>query len=190
MKREIGTSGFKFNVSAFRRFVESGFNPEAAKIKRGDTLVSFDWAQPLSVSLMMGTSSGAKRNNVKRLKAEDSISLQLSRIFSLSHANSVLESVSAGVDTLAEQPLLTGIRRALRTDKASEMLLEIGASVPASLAPSFLYQVNQMLDNTWRETRNDKPKTVFQAASINTQPRLRGLTRPLESSEKLCLSLF
>jgi hypothetical protein len=37
------------------RYIQSGFNPKKAGTKTGDTFVSYDWAQPISIAVSLGT---------------------------------------------------------------------------------------------------------------------------------------
>lgn len=138
LQRQMGMGGYKLNVDGLIRFVSSGFNPQASQPKEGDRLITYDWAQPMAIGLSMGA-------NIAENKGRISNEGQLSAI---------VNAVQGGVDTLQEQPLVTGIKQFMRTGDAVKAIADGVQSLPASFVPTLSNQVNQAFDNTARETHS------------------------------------
>lgn len=141
-QRLSGEGGFKFNIDAFKRFVASGFDEEAAKGQEGDTLVSYDWFQPQSFTFSMGVNAAKGSKDAKDYMA------------------SIADGLNSGVSTLTEQPLVTGVTRFAQTTNlqgAASAFMESFLQAPASFTPSLLNQVGQATDNTARETYSNNP---------------------------------
>lgn len=139
-QRAEGLGGYQINVSAFKRWVAGGFNKDAGKLREGDTLVSYDWAQPAAIPLSAGAALGAR----KPQKA----------------GSSPKNAVANSLNTLVEQPLLQGVQRLFGgyggiTDSA----VETAKGVPASFTPTILNQAGQLIDNTPRNTTDPNPFT-------------------------------
>jgi hypothetical protein len=134
LQKAQGLGGYQINASALKRWVMSGFNEDAAKLREGDTLVSYDWAQPIAIPVSAGATLGAEKPKIAGSKA----------------ANAYLDSVN----TLVEQPLLQGVQRLFGgqgTDVVDAGLKTL-QSAPASFSPTALNQIGQLLDNTSRNT--------------------------------------
>ena len=140
LQKTTGQGAYQINVSALRRFIASGFDPEAAKIKDDDRLVSYDWAQPLAASISMGA-------NIANADA------------SQSNLDVFATSALSGVDTLAEQPLVQNLRRTMGGEykRPSEAVMGLLKQIPASFTPTLLNQTRQVLDNTSRNTYSPDP---------------------------------
>ncbi|MFA9263153.1 MAG: hypothetical protein ACEQSB_07505, partial [Undibacterium sp.] len=123
MERMTGLGGYKINVSALKRFVGSGMNEDAAKLREGDTLVNYDWAQPVALGLSIGAniSEGGKLDEQKAMDIVDTI----------------VNSVGEGTNTLAEQPLVQGVQR-LFGYGLKEGVQETGKGSLASFVPTFM----------------------------------------------------
>jgi hypothetical protein len=157
-----GQGQFKLNVDALKRFFMSGGQKQ--ETQDGDTLVSYDWAQPMSLSLAIGanTANGGKVGE---------------------GAGAVGESLQSGVDTLTGQPMVKGL-----TDFASNIKNKgaVGALQTAALdsasgfTPTLLNQIGNATDTTQRETYNpnafaeagNKVVTRIPGARNNLQPRV------------------
>lgn len=146
-QRKVGTGPYRVNTSGLKRFVLSGFDPAEAKLQQGDRLVSYDWAQPLSVSLAIGANTYDKA--LERAEKGGNIFDVQSVI---STAGIAADSIAAGSDTLFIQPMVQAIKRFFQTQSPSQAIVEALAGIPASVTPTFLSQLNQVLDNTTRET--------------------------------------
>lgn len=135
IERTTGLGQYKINVSALKRFVLSGMNADAAKLQPGDSLWSYDWFQPNAIAISIGA-------NIDEANGGDVES----------QAGTLLQSVAAGVDTLAEQPLVRGVTRLFQSRNLSDSFEKTIQQVPASFVPTLLNQFRQLLDNTSRDT--------------------------------------
>lgn len=100
LQRSAGEGDFKVNITAMKRFVLSGWNPAAAKTQKGDTFVSYDWAQPVAISMSVGANIS---ENIKQNKDP------------LANADSVArKSIFGGFTTIAQQPVLERITKPFR----------------------------------------------------------------------------
>lgn len=160
-QRLAGLGQYKINTDALIRFVMSGGSIEAAKPQEGDNLVTYDWFQPNAVSVSMGANIAEKGG----LKAS-------------SAAGTLLGSLQEGVETLADQPLVTGLARLAQGDSIVEGLGRSIVGAPSSFVPSMLNQANQFFDkeNVYRETYSENP---LQQAYNMTAARIPGLAQTL-----------
>ncbi len=134
LERQVGLGEYKINVSALKRFVLNGFDPASAKLQKGDTLISYDWMQPLALGIAMGADidkNGASASGV---------------------VGTVLNGLATGVNAFAEQPLMQGISTMFGQRDFSDGITKIMQGVPASFVPTLLNQVKQLLDNQKRNT--------------------------------------
>lgn len=134
LEKDTGLGAYKINASALKRFVLSGFDADTAKLEKGDTLISYDWFQPMAIGISLGA-------NLDQNKGQDGMGL----------AAAAAESTKAGVDSLAELPLVTGITRFFKKRSLAEGVEATAESVPASFVPSLLSQIRIMTDQP-RET--------------------------------------
>lgn len=145
LQQSAGQGQYQVNLSALQRFVQSGFDPDAAAIRPNDMLYTYDWAQPVSLAISIGA-------NIQDQEDEPD-ETAVSRAKEL--AGTAASSLASGVNTLTEQSVLQGLRRAAEgypgqtvTDKIVDVLSEI----PASFVPTFSNQLRQITDNARRET--------------------------------------
>jgi len=143
LQKTKGQGQYSVNITALKRYVLSGFNKDEAKIKKGDTLVSYDWMQPMAVSLAMGAEIGKAQQNVKGGNVFDT----LSKI-----ATSGVSNLAIGIDTLAEQPLVSGVQRFFGGQSITDSIVDALLQAPSSMIPTLLSQVNQVIDNNTKET--------------------------------------
>lgn len=154
-----GLGQYKMNISALKRFVLSGFNPDLAKIQEGDKLISYDWLQPAAIGLSMGANfDESKGGKTSALSAG-------------------VDALASGVNTLAEQPLVSGLTNTLKySQKASDIPLNIFKGVPASFVPTLLGQIRYLTDNTQRSTIADNK--IKEALNL-AQNKIPGLEKKL-----------
>lgn len=168
LQKKAGQGQYQVNLSALKRWVQSGFEPAAAKIKEGDQLYTYDWAQPVAVSLSIGA-------NIKQSITDKESKGKAA----LGVLGTGYESLAGGVNTLTEQSVLQGLKQAVEgypgqtvTDKITSVL----SDVPASFVPTAFNQANQLMDNTKRETYD--PSKLQQ--SINRlKVKIPGLSQQL-----------
>lgn len=160
VQKTTGQGAFKINVDALKRYWLSGGQKQDAQ--NGDTLVSYDWAQPTSLSLAMGA------NQALGGKATEGI-------------NAAVESYQSAVDTITGQPMVRGLM-----DFASGIKNKgiVGAGTDAVLGsvsgfvPSIIRQISNIYDTTQRSTYNpDKIKETVNKVYANI-PGLRNTLEP------------
>lgn len=141
LQRSAGQGQYQVNLSALARFVQSGFDPEAAKLREDDLLYTYDWAQPVS----MATSIGANiSNNMSAGKQKLDGTL-----------GTAYNTIEGGLGTLTEQSVLSGLKRAAEGypgQTITDKIFDILSDIPASFVPTASNQVNQLMDNRRRET--------------------------------------
>jgi hypothetical protein len=157
-----GVRSYAINVSALKRYVASGFDAETAKQQEGDELFSYDWAQPVSIPLAMGA-NWAETEKLKKNSAQERI----------------LQSFGAGgvafadaMTTLTDQPLLQGLKTTFSPQGLVQGLINAAKGAPASFVPTILNQINQLTDNTRRETFNPDLLEESKNIAINKIPFL------------------
>jgi hypothetical protein len=156
LQKSAGLGGYQLNTSGLRRFLLSGFDTEEAKLKPGDKLVSYDWAQPAAIPLSMGASMG-RGEGVKK------------------GASQGLNALSEGVETLAEQPLVRGVQQFFGSNKtAIDSVIDTAKSAPASFVPTLSNQVRQLTDNTTRNTSDPSALKEAYNKAVNRVPGLAG----------------
>jgi len=141
LKKQIGSGQYKVNIDALSRFVNSGF--KYAKILPGDTLYTYDWAQPVALALSIGANA-----NQNMLTQSDPIEKGT--------LDTAAQSLASGLDTIENQPVLKGVKDFFGTKSLSSALLTMAENVPSSFTPSVLNQVRQTTDNKSRETYDPK----------------------------------
>lgn len=156
LQKASGQGGYQINVSALTRFFQSGFNKESTAVTPGDTLVSYDWAQPLSIPLSAGAAIG---------KGESAID----------GATSTVENLTGGLNTLVEQPLISGLNTFANNIKNKGVIGALGEtakSAPASFIPTASNQIRQLTDNTSRSTYDPSAVNTSANKVINRIPFL------------------
>jgi hypothetical protein len=157
-----GVRSYAINTSALKRYVASGFDPESAKQMEGDTLVSYDWAQPVSIPLAMGA-NWAETEKLKKNSAQE-------RILASFGAGGV--AFADAMNTLTEQPLLQGLKTTFSPQGLVQGLINTVKGAPASFVPTVLNQINQLTDNTRRETFSPNILEESKNLAINKVPFL------------------
>lgn len=150
-RKSIGSGAYRFNVSAFRRYVMSGFNIKEAKWKIGeDLIVSYDWMEPLATSVAMGVAAGEQVRD-----AEDENTLDLT-----------LSAIEGGLGALLNLPLMRGITGLFETPPGERMsgqnllnsvITKAITEVPASFVPTLSGQFAAYTDDTRRQTWGTTP---------------------------------
>jgi hypothetical protein len=149
-----GIRPYSFNWDGIKRWAADGFSEESAKPQPGDTWVSYDWAQPLSVSMAMGAQLAKPEKRVKKVgpQSDGGIFSQLA-----DQGEIPFEVLSVGIDTIAEQPMLEGVRRVFGGKNPAESFVNVLKDAPASFVPTVLSQINSWFDNTVRAIYDPNP---------------------------------
>lgn len=165
LQKAAGQGQYQVNLSALKRFVSSNFDPEQAKLKRGDFLYTYDWMQPVSMAVSIGA------NVAKNFKeGKDGIS---------GLPGTVYNSLEGGLGTLTEQSVLQGLKRAAEGypgQTVTDKLIDILSDVPASFVPTAFNQARQLTDEAARETYD--PNKLKQSLN-KAQNRIPGLAGEL-----------
>lgn len=165
LQRSAGQGQYQVNLSALSRFVRSGFDPESAKLKEGDSLYTYDWMQPLSMAVSIGanTSKNIGEGNPK-----------LSGV-----PGTVYNSLEGGLGTLTEQSVLSGVKSAAQGypgQTITDKIMDIIADIPSSFVPTAANQIRQLDDNAKRETYS--PNKLEQSLNV-AQAKIPGLAGKL-----------
>ena len=141
---QTGERQYQVNLSAIRRWVFSGFTDAALKKREGDMLYSYDWMQPIAISLGIGAQIG---QGIR----EEKISTQ-------NILRTIPGALATGTETIFEQPLLKGIRELFGGKKVLDSVGKIIVGMPSSFTPTFLNQLRQYTgDNKARITYDPNP---------------------------------
>jgi hypothetical protein len=140
---EAGGGSYKVNISALQRWVKDGFNQDALKAQDNDTLVSYDWAQPIAMSLAFGA------NMNQSIKQKKSITQDL--------VSSLGTAAESGLSSIADQPVLQGITKLIQSKSPAAALGNVAQSLPSSFTPTVLNQFRQLNSNVARSTYNPNP---------------------------------
>ena len=156
-QQSTGGGQFKVNVSALKRFFLSGGKKQSSQ--EGDVLVSYDWAQPASLSFSIGADM-ALNGDVK---------------------SSISSSLDASTETLTNQPLvkgLTSVAKDVQDYGVGTALTKTALGTPASFTPSILNQFANIFDETRRSTYS--PNKIQEAKNkvISRIPLLRNELQP------------
>ncbi|MEH7481476.1 hypothetical protein V7157_10465 [Neobacillus drentensis] len=142
LERNAGKQPNSVNVSALKRYVQSGLNKDAAKLQEGDTFYSYDWAQPISMAIALGV---GVNQSVKENKNPSALDMGKS-------------AVNSAVDTVVNMSVLSGLNNFINgyqgegwTEKAEG----VAKGALSSFVPTALNQVRQLNDNTARTTHDD-----------------------------------
>lgn len=143
LQQMVGIKDFQINGSALSRMLEAmatgGDIDAAAKLKPGDTLWSYEWAQPTSMPMAIGS------NIYQGTKDKQSA------------MKTAGEAALAGAGTLFNSSVLSGIREAFQIPPGEDNAVKaIGMNLikqaPGMFTPSLLRQINTVFDDKVRET--------------------------------------
>jgi hypothetical protein len=177
LNRAMGWGTYKLNVDALKRALMTGNFWTPQKQQRDDMVIGYDWAQPLSIGVAMGAYARENQDAVR----QDILSGKKQDIFAnglnwLAYAGG---AVSGAMNSLVEQPLLSGINQFAREvsyDNFIGALLKTAADAPGTFIPTAARQWMQLTDNAARETRDSSPARQY----INElKAQLPGLSKTL-----------
>ena len=144
---QTGERAYQVNLSAIGRWVKSGFNDNVLKKRQGDMLYSYDWAQPIAVNLAMGAAVGQ--------------SIKEGRINTGDLLSALPKAVAEGTETLAQQPLLQGVKELFGggyNQRTLDRLGKIVEGIPAQMVPTFVNQIRKATgDNISRISYDPNP---------------------------------
>ena len=165
LKREVGLGNYKINTSGLKRFVMSGFDPQEAKLQKGDHLETYDWFQPQAIDIAIGA-------NIEENKGK-----------ATGTVGTIAEAIGSGTSTLADQPLVSGVSRMFARGDVVEGLGETMKGIPSSFVPTLLNQTRTLVDDVRRNSADENP---FQESLNLVKMKIPGLSKDLpEKTEPL-----
>ena len=143
--RKRGGGGFRLNLSALRRFLASGLQPQAQETD--DTVYTYDWAQPLSVVFSMGAdmANGTKQSDM---------------------INNAIQRIAVGEETLTNQPVIQNaldFTRDIGNYGVAEAVKNSAVNAATSVIPTVSKQAAEYVDNenVVRDTYDESPGREF-----------------------------
>lgn len=139
LERNAGKQPSSVNVTALQRFIGSGLDMKEGETKEGDTFVSFDWAQPVSMAIALGTgvNQTLKDNEDKTFSGV------------------VRSAADSGAKTIVNMSVLSGLNNFIsgNADETwSEKIEGVLRGAAGSFVPTLSNQIKQMNNNTARST--------------------------------------
>jgi hypothetical protein len=172
-----GWGNYKLNVDALKRALMTGNFWTRQPQQKGDMVVSYDWAQPLSIGVAMGAyareNQDAVREDILRGKRQSLLATGMNWLAYGAGA------ATGAMNSLVEQPLLSGINSFMRNagyDGLIGAVVQTAADIPGSFVPTGARQWMQLDDNAARETRDSSP---FREYVNQLKAQLPGLSRTL-----------
>jgi hypothetical protein len=193
LQRSVGIAPYQVNFSALQRWVFSGFDREQAKRQDGDTMINYDWMQPVAVSLAIGTNLDKAEKEWMKDEKMGSVG---------SYFTGMWDAFDAGVTTLFQQPLIQGVTRLFTTypgDTPTDKFIDVAAGLPSSFVPTAVNQARTLEDNQKRLTfdNNNKLMPFFTKvvdrlpfASRSLPIEYDGLGKPVEKYQDGSNNLF
>ena len=130
LEQKTGDGQYRLNVSALGRFISSGM--EAQKFENGDTLISYDWAQPIAIPLSIGANANKKGFSATAYET------------TADYGKVALETLASGVDTIAEQNFFRTIKSLI--DDPTKGMIDLATMAPSTFIPSMLNKVRMKTD--------------------------------------------
>ena len=139
LERNAGKQPNSVNITAIQRFFSSGFDMDSLGIRENDTFVSYDWMQPISVSLALGAGVNQSVKEQGELKPFEAAK----------------NAVNSAGKTMINMSVLSGLNDLLSSygDKEpSEYLTGPAQGLPSMYTPTVFNQFRKLSDNTARNT--------------------------------------
>lgn len=193
LQRSVGIAPYQVNFSALQRWVFSGFDREQAKRQDGDTMINYDWMQPVAVSLAIGTNLDKAEKEWMKDEKMGSVG---------SYFTGMWDAFDAGVTTLFQQPLIQGVTRLFTTypgDTPTDKFIDVAAGLPSSFVPTAVNQARTLEDNQKRLTFDNTNKLApFYTKVVDRLPfasrslpvEYDGLGKPVEKYQDGSNNLF
>jgi hypothetical protein len=150
MRQASGLGAYQINLTQLRRRILTGdwTNPYPAIY--GDTLMDYNWAQPMSIVLAAGAEYGKQEDTAQREATKGNRPGERAGWLAL--------SMLAGAKSLKEEPLLQGFasfnREWANSGEPISAIYDTGLGMPSMFVPQIARQIAQYNDNIVREYRN------------------------------------
>lgn len=140
LKSFMGEQYDSVNVSALGRFLKGGLNHSDLAWQDGDNLYSYEWCSPISASVKIGYALA---------KDTDKTSGVLKNF---------LDSVTSISKNLTNSDVTSNLYKSISRggkDEFAGVLVRTLADMPATFVPSFINNIGQLQDNTFRVTKDE-----------------------------------
>jgi hypothetical protein len=153
MRRASGLGAYRINLTALRRALLSmnWFTPQPPQ--DGDLIVTYDWAQPVAITVAAGAEYAAMLERAERSALKKGLA---------ERASMPVMSLVAGAKSLEELPLLSGLMSFMQAagqpapageSKLANALIKTVTGLPSMFVPQLVRQATQLSDNMVRTTR-------------------------------------
>lgn len=163
LKQEAGYLNNAINWTGIKRWINSGFDPEAAKMQFGDKLIDYGWMEPFGLTMSIGVEVGIA---FKKGSAQD---LDVSAL--------MIAALAAGVKTIEEQPMLQGITSLLEGEGIVETIESTLVNSVSSFTPTLGNYLSIALTNRKSETYD--ATSQLNTAINQVKKRIPGLSSTL-----------
>ncbi|MDF2854234.1 MAG: hypothetical protein K0Q87_85 [Neobacillus sp.] len=157
LEKMAGKQPNSVNITAVQRFVTGGLNLDDLELKEGDTFISYDWMQPIALSISLGTGI----NQADRESESPTI------------AERAIRAGDSALNTIVNMSSLQGINRFVSgppNETWSEKIAGSMQSAGSSFVPTILNQFRKATDNTSRNTTDPTFGEKFGNMAINKIP--------------------
>ncbi len=153
MRRASGLGSYRINLTALRRALLSmnWFTPQPPQ--DGDMIVTYDWAQPVAITVAAGAEYAAMLERAERSALKKGLA---------ERASMPVMSLVAGAKSLEELPLLSGLISFMQTagqrapageSSLANAVIKTVTGLPSMFVPQLVRQATQLSDNMIRTTR-------------------------------------
>lgn len=159
------TSGANDDDKDVADFIKNTMGIQPYSIKIGDHSYTYDWAQPVAAPFAITADAYKNQQNKKNDDATN--------VF-----NTVVDAANTGLNVLLNQSFFSGMQQILNNNEGViNGIQEEILSLPARAWPTFLKQVNDMVDRTQR-TAYERNQPI-QTAKQNTMSKIIGQSNKL-----------
>jgi len=153
MRRASGLGSYRINLTALRRALLSmnWFTPQPPQ--DGDMIVTYDWAQPVAITVAAGAEYAAMLERAERSALKKGLA---------ERASMPVMSLIAGAKSLEELPLLSGLMSFMQAagqrapageSRLANAVINTVTGLPSMFVPQLVRQATQLSDNMIRTTR-------------------------------------
>jgi hypothetical protein len=153
MRRASGLGSYRINLTALRRALLSmnWFTPQPPQ--DGDMIVTYDWAQPVAITVAAGAEYAAMLERAERSALKKGLT---------ERASMAAMSLVAGAKSLEELPLLSGLMSFMQAagqrapageSSLANAVIKTVTGLPSMFVPQLVRQATQLSDNMVRTTR-------------------------------------
>ena len=149
-RQTTGEGPYRMNVTGIKRYILSGFEEEAAKKQKGDIFVSYDWAQPLAISVAMAANVQTAKQAAMHKEGARGLTGAASDV-----TRGGIGAMRGAAHVIQEAPMLSGISDLFKqygaNDTVADSFVRVLEKAPSSFVPQVINQLRTYNDNTQRE---------------------------------------